>query len=684
MLLLDILLFLRGARMGLRKNFDLELPVYLFHEGNNTRAYDFLGSHKTGNGDEVVFRVWAPRAQSVSVVGDFNKWDASKNPMQKLDDGTIWECVIPSGIKAFDVYKYSITAECGKTVLKSDPYGIHMETRPGTATKFYELSSYKWKDSAWMKNRSSKSIYDYPVNIYEVHAGSWKRFSDGNFFSYRKLADELVSYVSEMGYTHIEFMPVSEYPFDGSWGYQVTGYFAPTSRYGIPEDFMYLIDKCHQKNIGVILDWVPAHFPKDENGLYEFDGSACYEYSDPQKGEHKRWGTRVFDFGKTEVQSFLISNAIYWLDKYHIDGLRVDAVASMLYLDYDRQQGEWSPNSYGGRENLEAVSFIKKLNEAVFREFSDVMMIAEESTAWPLVSKPTYLGGLGFNFKWNMGWMNDVCRYFSLDGLSRKYNHDCLTFSFFYSFSENFILPISHDEVVHGKCSLIEKMPGSAEVATEYLQKFAGMRAMLGYMYAHPGKKLTFMGQEFAQFKEWDYESELDWQLLSYDAHRQMQEYTKSLNKFYLENPALWQIDYSWEGFSWIVSDDNVNSVIAFKRIDDKEEEIIVVCNFTCVDRKSYRIGIEKGTYEVVFNSNDKRFGGTGKGTVARIRSTKVAMHNCSHSISLNLPGNTVLYLKKVKDSLQDDKKTTATKSTCSAAENNGGSKKQCDSKVKK
>ncbi len=650
--------------MGFSKDLDLDLPIFLFHEGNNTKSYQFLGAHKTEDNDEFVFRVWAPNAVSVSVVGDFNNWDAEEDPMYRLNDEGIWECFIESGVKKFDAYKYSIETQSGETILKSDPYGVHMETRPGTASKVYELGNYKWNDSKWMNSRAAKSIYDQPVNIYEVHAGSWKRFSDGNFFSYRKLADELVPYVCEMGYTHIEFMPISEYPFDGSWGYQVTGYFAPTSRYGLPEDLMYLIDKCHKNNIGVIFDWVPAHFPKDANGLYQFDGSCCYEYSDPQKGEHKQWGTQIFDFGRTEVQSFLISNALYWFDMFHIDGLRVDAVASMLYLDYDRKDGEWTPNSYGGRENLEAVAFLKKLNESVFREFPDVMMIAEESTAWPMVSKPTYLGGLGFNFKWNMGWMNDVCRYFSLDGLSRKYNHDCLTFSFFYAFSENFVLPISHDEVVHGKGSLINKMPGNPDVPSEYYHKFAGMRAMLAYMYAHPGKKLTFMGQEFAQFKEWDFEDELDWKLLKFDAHKNMQDFSKALNTFYKETPALWQIDYSWEGFSWVISDDNENSVLAFKRIDEKGDTILVVCNFTCVDRKNYRVGVEKGTYEVVFNTNEKRFGGNGKSTTTKkFKTAAVPMHEQLQSINLTLPGNTVLFLKKLPADTSAKKSASVAKS---------------------
>lgn len=638
--------------MNKNKQIDLDLPVYLFHQGNNAKAYEFLGSHKIDS-KTVAFRVWAPNAQSVSVVGDFNDWDDTVNPMKPHNDNGIWECFISNKIKEFDSYKYSITSANGIKVLKSDPYGVHMETRPGTATKFYELHSYKWEDAQWMKNRRDMKIYDQPVNIYEVHAGSWKKYEDGNYYSYKKLADELVPYVKNMGYTHIEFMPLSEYPFDGSWGYQVTGYYAPTSRYGLPEDLMYLVDKCHKNDIGVILDWVPAHFPKDENGLYEFDGGPCYEYADPKKGEHKQWGTRVFDYGRTEVQSFLISNAMYWFDKFHIDGLRVDAVASMLYLDYEREDGEWLPNCNGGKENLEAVAFLKKLNETVFKEFPDVMMIAEESTAWPMVSKPTFLGGLGFNFKWNMGWMNDVCKYFSLDGLSRKYNHDCLTFSFFYAFSENFMLPISHDEVVHGKCSLIGKMPGDADNKEEYNQKFAQMRSMLGYMYAHPGKKLLFMGQEFAQFKEWDFEDELDWKMLEYDAHKKMQTYVKSLNKFYKETPALWQIDYGWEGFSWIISDDNANSVIAFKRIDDQQNQIVVICNLTCVDRKNYRVGLEKGTYEVVFNSNSRSFGGNGKGSKGKVYTSNVPMHDNQQSLNLTLPGNSVLFLKRISSNVK-------------------------------
>lgn len=627
-----------------KKNSENDVPLYLFHEGSNSNAYEYFGSHRK-NKNTVVFRVWAPDAKNVSVTGDFNDWSETENPMKQLkNSGGVWEAEIKN-IKPYDMYKYCITAADGRTLMKCDPYGFHMETRPGTATKYYEIDDcYEWHDEKWVEGRNGKNIYESPVNIYEIHAGSWKQYDDGNFYSYRALADALVPYVKKMGYTHIEFMPLTEYPFDGSWGYQVTGYFAATSRYGEPKDLMYLVDKCHENGIGVILDWVPAHFPKDANGLYEFDGGPLYEYSDPRKGEHYGWGTRVFDFGKNEVRSFLMSSASFWLKKYHLDGIRIDAVASMLYLDYDRKDGEWVPNKNGGNENLEAVEFLQKLNENIFRDFPYAMMIAEESTSWPMVTKPVFSGGLGFNFKWNMGWMNDILRYFSLDGFFRKYNHDCITFSMFYAFSENFVLPISHDEVVHGKKSLIDKMPGS------YDEKFAGVRAFLGYMMAHPGKKLMFMGQEFGQFIEWNYEKGLDWLLLDYPKHRALQNYFKKINEFYKANPAFWQIDYSWEGFSWISSDDKDNSVIAFRRIDEKGKEIIVVCNFTNVERCDYRIGIpKKGAYKIVFNSDDVEFGGEGKGNKGKLKTESINMHGFEQSISLDLPPMSAIYIKKTR-----------------------------------
>ncbi len=618
------------------------LSLYFFGQGTNYRAYQYFGSHRL-SGDRAVFRTWAPNAASVSVVGDFNGWNPQSHVMHRVDGSGVWECEA-DGITDFTIYKYHVSAANHTVTLKSDPYAFHFETRPSSASRFYELDGYEWNDGEWRTRKDADKHYSRPMNIYELHFGSWKTYPDGNPFSYEKMAEELIPYVKEMGYTHIELMPMTEYPYDGSWGYQVTGYFAPTSRYGSPKDFMAFIDRLHQAGIGVILDWVPAHFPKDAHGLYHFDGGPCYEYSDPRKGEHKEWGTNVFDYGKPEVRSFLVSGALFWFDKYHIDGLRVDAVASMLYLDYNRRDGEWIPNSNGGHENLEAIAFIQQVNSAVFENYPYALMIAEESTAWPMVSKPVYMGGLGFNYKWNMGWMNDMLRYCSLDPFFRKDNHNNLTFSFFYAFSENFILPLSHDEVVHGKCSLINKMPGT------YEEKFAGLRTFLAYTMAHPGKKLAFMGQEFAQFKEWDYQQALDWVLLDFPAHRQIFEFTKVLNRFYLDNSPLWEIDFSWEGFDWISNDDNTQSVISFRRRNKKGEELIAVCNFCPVQRDGYRIGVPEGcNYKEVFSTDEKRFGGGGisNGTVKSDKAQP--MHGLEQSVALTLPALSVIYLKPVR-----------------------------------
>lgn len=621
---------------------DYEFPIYLFHSGTNSEAYRFLGCHKI-NGDRYAFRVWAPHAVAISVCGDFNNWDENEDPMKRLNKEGLWEAVI-DGVKQFDCYKYAITTTSGKVIMKSDPYAFHSETRPQTASKVYELGNYKWHDKKWFDSRNNSDILKRPVNIYEVHFASWKQREDGSLLSYREMAKELVPYVKNMGYTHIELLPIMEFPYDGSWGYQVTGYFAPTSRFGTPEDLMYFVDECHKAGIGVILDWVPAHFPKDAHGLYEFDGQCLYEYQDLRKGEHKEWGTRVFDYSKEEVRSFLISSAVYWVKEYHFDGLRVDAVASMLYLDYGRKDGEWVPNKNGGNENLEAVEFLKQLNTAVFKAQPSAMMIAEESTAWPMITMPPDVGGLGFNFKWNMGWMNDMLRYTSLDPIFRKNNHDCVTFSFFYAFSENFILPISHDEVVHGKCSLIGKMPG------EYDMKFDGMRLFLAYMTAHPGKKLLFMGTEFGQFKEWDYKTGLDWLLLDYEKHRKLQGFVKELNEFYKNSPAFWQNDYSWDGFQWISSDDNQNSVIAFRRIDDDKKEIISAFNFTPVSHDKYRIGVpEQGTYKVVFDTSLKKFGGEKARLSGTYKTKKKQMHGYDYCIDIKLNGLSAVYIEKIK-----------------------------------
>ena len=611
----------------------------LFYSGRDCRAFDYMGAHPfVQDGEQgYLFRVYAPEAEKVSVMGEFNDWNRDADYMTRDEQG-IWEKFIPN-IPEYAAYKYSVWAKSGDVFDKSDPYGFHFETRPGNATKAYDLDGYEWGDASWLDWRKKHLPYSNPVNIYECHLGSWKMHEDGNFYSYRQLADELVPYVKEMGYTHIEFMPLTEYPFDGSWGYQVIGYFAATSRYGTPKDLMYLIDKAHQAGLGVIMDWVPAHFPKDGCGLVEFDGSHLYEYADPLKMEHKEWGTRVFDYGKVSTRNLLFSSAMFWIEKFHMDGLRVDAVASMLYLDYNRQ-GEWRPNVHGGRENLEAVDFLRLLNEYILTDHPDVMMIAEESTAWPMVTKPGYDGGLGFNFKWNMGWMNDMLCYCSADPFFRKDMHDKITFSFMYAFSENYILPLSHDEVVHGKCSLISKMP------PPYENQFGGLRALYGYMAAHPGKKMLFMGGEFAQFSEWAYQRGLDWMLLDYPAHRQMQAYVKALNHFYLATPQLWEQDTDWRGFEWISHEDNRNNIIAFRRVAKDGSDIVVVVNFSPEEQQEYRIGVPiAGTYEEIFTSDKTEFGGSGMAN-GKLKTENKPMHGQEQSIVLKIPRFGVLFFK--------------------------------------
>ena len=611
----------------------------LFYSGRDCRAFDYMGAHPfVQDGEQgYLFRVYAPEAEKVSVMGEFNDWNRNADYMTRDEQG-IWEKFIPN-IPEYAAYKYSVWAKSGDVFDKSDPYGFHFETRPGNATKAYDLDGYEWGDASWLDWRKKHLPYSNPVNIYECHLGSWKMHEDGNFYSYRQLADELVPYVKEMGYTHIEFMPLTEYPFDGSWGYQVIGYFAATSRYGTPKDLMYLIDKAHQAGLGIIMDWVPAHFPKDGCGLVEFDGSHLYEYADPLKMEHKEWGTRVFDYGKVSTRNLLFSSAMFWIEKFHMDGLRVDAVASMLYLDYNRQ-GEWRPNVHGGRENLEAVDFLRLLNEYILTDHPDVMMIAEESTAWPMVTKPGYDGGLGFNFKWNMGWMNDMLCYCSADPFFRKDMHDKITFSFMYAFSENYILPLSHDEVVHGKCSLISKMP------PPYENQFGGLRALYGYMAAHPGKKMLFMGGEFAQFSEWAYQRGLDWMLLDYPAHRQMQAYVKALNHFYLATPQLWEQDTDWRGFEWISHEDNRNNIIAFRRVAKDGSDIVVVVNFSPEEQQEYRIGVPiTGTYEEIFTSDKTEFGGSGMAN-GKLKTENKPMHGQEQSIVLKIPRFGVLFFK--------------------------------------
>ena len=615
-----------------------EQTKYLFHQGTNYRSYNYLGSHfaKKEKDSGVIFRVWAPNAESVSVVGDFNGWDKTANVMKK--DGGIFELFV-KGLKQYDNYKYCVKSQ-NSEVLKADPYAFHAETTPETASKIYDLDGYKWRDGEYMENLGGQAHHK-PMNIYEVNLLSFMRKENGDYYSYRELEKVLVPYVKKHGYNYVEMMPVTEYPFDGSWGYQVTGYFAVTSRLGTPKDFMSLVDAFHRENIGVILDWVPAHFPKDEFGLYEFDGAPLYENHGWDRIEHKSWGTRRFDYGRTEVQSFLISSAFIFFDKYHIDGIRVDAVASMLYLDYDKKPGEWLPNQYGDNKNIEAIEFIKKLNKSVHEAYPYAIMIAEESTAYPYVTKPVDEGGLGFDYKWNMGWMNDVLSYVAVDPLFRKYDHNKLNFSMMYAFSEHYILPISHDEVVHGKKSLLDKQFGS------YEDKFAGVRAFMGYMIAHPGKKLMFMGSEFGQFKEWNYKEGLEFFLKDYEKHNKLDRFFTELNKFYLANEALYGDDDGWDGFEWIAADDADKNSLAFIRKCGKSE-IIAAINFSGADIK-YRIGVEKGGYKVVFDSDKQIYGGDGKSRKRIYNAEAISSNGKDYSIELDMPKLSFKYLVPVK-----------------------------------
>lgn len=621
--------------------------LHLFAEGRNYLIYNRLGAHMltVNNVKGVYFAVWAPNAKRLSVVGDFNHWDGRRHPMRVLGSSGVWELFIP-GFSEGVVYKYEIKTTEGFIFLKSDPYGYLCEIRPKSASIVHDINGYTWGDTKWMSARQEKDPLHSPVSIYEVHLGSWRRRpEEGNrFLTYRELAHELAPYVKEKGFTHIELLPVAEHPFDGSWGYQVTGYFAPTSRYGIPEDFMYFVDYCHQNDIGVILDWVPGHFPRDAHGLAWFDGTALYEHFDPRIGEHKEWGTLIFNYGRNEVRNFLLSNALFWFDKYHIDGIRVDAVASMLYLDYSRNEGEWLPNRYGGRENLEAIDFIKELNELLYRYYPGIMTVAEESTAWPAVSRPTYLGGLGFGFKWNMGWMHDTLEYISKDPIHRKYHQNNLTFSLLYAFHENFILPLSHDEVVHGKRALLDKMPG------DFWQRFSNLRALYGYMFGHPGKKLLFMGGEIGQWIEWNHEQSLDWHLLQYEPHQKLQRFVEDLNHLYRSEPSLYEIDFEYTGFEWIDFHDSDNSVLSFLRRGKNYDDILIfVCNFTPVPRYPYRIGVPRGGFYLeLLNSDSEIYGGGNMGNSGGVWSAPIEWQGRPYSVELTLPALSVIILKPV------------------------------------
>lgn len=610
-----------------------EQGIYYFHQGTNYEAYDLLGAHYSKEG--TTFRVWAPNAKSVSVVGDFNNWNISTHIMNKITNEGLYEIKIMN-VSEYDCYQYAITTKRNKILMKSDPYAFHSELRPKKASKVYDLNKFEFTDDSWMKSRGNKQNYHSPINIYEVHLGSWRKYQDDEFFDYKKLGEELSDYAIEMGYTHIELLPVSEYPYDPSWGYQVTGYYSVTSRYGTPCDFMEFVNICHNKGIGVILDWVPGHFNKDSNGLIDFDGNHLYEPSDKTKKENKGWGTRCFDYGRCEVQSFLVSNAMFFVKKFHIDGIRMDAVASMLYLDYGKDEGEWHPNSFGTNINLEAVAFIKKCNDAIHNLYPEVLMIAEESTAYPKVTVPTEYGGLGFNYKWNMGWMNDSLSYIKDDPIYRQYHHDKLTFQMTYIYNEHYVLPLSHDEVVHMKGSLINKIPGT------YEQKFAGLKVYMTYMMTHPGKKLIFMGGEIGQFREWSEAREIDWSVLRFDSHANLKKYNKDLNHLYISETSLYENDYNWDGFKWLVVNDNTHNLLAYERIY-QSERLIVVLNFSYSMWFDYHIpNISNGEYEVILSSDDECYGGTHN-----LKKSKYKVDN--NELVISIPYSSGIILRKVK-----------------------------------
>ena len=610
----------------------------LYHSGCLTDGWRLFGAHPaTEKGTHGWwFNVWAPRAKAVSVVGDFNGWDPEETPL--APKGEFWQGFVPD-LPVYTSYKYAVTGADGRLRYKADPYGFHTETRPGTASKLYDIEHFAWTDEAFRK--AKQPVYHQPLNIYEVHLGSWRKHENGDFLDYRDMARQLAAYVKDMGYTAVELLPVTEHPLDDSWGYQCTGYFAPTSRFGTPEDFMWFVDHMHANGIPVILDWVPAHFCKDEQGLYEFDGTCCYEYTDPRKREHAGWGTRIFDYGRPEVVSFLLSSARFWLEMYHIDGLRVDAVASMLYLDYGREAGQWAPNIHGGRENLEAVDFLRKLNAMAFSVDPNVLMIAEESTAWPLVTKPADMGGLGFNLKWNMGWMNDICHYLKLDPWFRQDHHRDLTFSMMYAFSENYVLPISHDEVVHMKGSVVGKMPG------DYENQLRCTRGFYAYLLSHPGKKLLFMGPEIGQWHEWDSGGQLDWYLLEHPENQRLHAFFKAANAFYKEEPALWDVDFDWQGFEWLVPDDNHNNVIVFLRRDRGGNELLCAVNFSPNDYGAYRVGVPpRRQYVPAFTTDAPAFGGTGFADTSPVAVEAVPSHGRDHSAVIRIPAFGAVFLR--------------------------------------